>query len=259
MNLELSSKICRPLSESPHTPQFCFCPIPDREQSFSIFKTGQGYFGGTIIEKSNNNKLMSALLTRDEYGNLIEDICILPTDSEVVPKRLSQDTVYIKTNCLKGKNYIHPGDVIDTKNGFGSGIVGKRKQSTSSVEYPIYNSLTIHNHEHKKMLMNTSSFISQAVDECLRHDEISQPILDQTCWLINVVLYIDDHRLLNTQVVREAIVNFCTDYKKLPKHCFIRQPINYIFDIVSIDGILTKSGKSISHIQTDFQGIHYQT
>jgi hypothetical protein len=238
------------------------------DDCWSIFKTNNGYCGGEIIKKSSHKGFINVRLTHDKYGNHINNICVLPTDAEIHSKQKIKDTVYLytcplsQTNQLQAENYIHAQGPIDTKDGIGSGIIGKCNQKESlrkMVKYPIYNPLTLHNVSHKEILSNASAFISQIVDEYLENEKISAPILEQTCWLMNVVLYIDGHHLINSQLLQEAISYFCYDYIHLPKGTFIRQPINYIFDTITIDGIYSKFGFSMSHLPTDFKGIHYKS
>lgn len=238
--------------------------VPDRHGFPTLFHTENGYCSGEILEKNEHH--MTVLLTRDEYGNRIHETCILPVSAQVFPKRYITHTVNLytipikKTGRLTAYNYIKADGPIDTGDGLGAGVAGKRKSSSGfkMAKYPIHNALTLHNPSHKEMLSNASSFISQMVDEYLQNGYISDPIVEQSCWLLNVVFYVDAHPLINGDVLREAIANFCYDYKNLPRGTLLCQPINYIYNATAIDGIWTKFCVCVSHIPTDFEGIQYK-
>lgn len=240
--------------------------ISDYKHLSALFKTQSGYYGGEILERYAEETHITVLLTRDQYGNKIRETCVLPSNSIVIPKRRNANTVNLYTipakrsGRLTAYNYIQVGEPIDTQDGLGAGIVGQRKNKKElhMVKYPIHNALTLHNYLHKEMLSNASSFISQMVDEYLHCEQFSDPIVDQACWLLNTVLYIDAHALINNEVLKEALANFCYDYKHLPKGTALCQPINYIYNALSIDGIWSKTSICISHIPTDFKGIQYK-
>lgn len=243
--------------------------IPDHQRPPTLFCTENGYCGGKILQKYKNEPYMKVLITRDEYGNNVCESCILPISAKVFPKRYVTHTVNLytiptkKSGKITAYNYIKANGVIDTGDGLGAGVVGQYKppkeQKCKMTKYPIHSALTLHNSPHKEMLSNASSFISQMVDEYLQNGYISDPIVEQTCWLLNVVLYVDAHPLINNEVLRETISNFCYDYKHLPSGTLLCQPINYIYNAIAIDGIWSKFGACMSHIPTNFEGIQYKT
>jgi hypothetical protein len=226
----------------------------------ALFHTNQGYRGGYIISKHARN--YEVLFTRDEFGCAIDEIAIVPDFLQVFPDRKNTNTVWIKTYAnIKGKGYVKAGMNINIKNGMGSGVNSVRKNSVSRnrelAKYPIYYPLTFHNFHHRNTLTYASSFILQLINEYLRHGTISTEILEQAHWLINVVLTIDNYSVIPRDVFLEALMNFCLDYITLSPGSLIRQPINYVFDILTIDGVYSDGHLSVSYIPIDFDHVIY--
>jgi predicted metallopeptidase len=192
-----------------------------REQIPGVFRTKDGYRGGYIISRVTNT--YKVLFTRDELGDIIHEIGYVQVKSHVIPKRLNSKEIQINTNR---EGYIKAGESIDLGLGLGS------KESVL-----IHNPLTFHNLLHQNILTYTSAFIMQLIDEYFSHGAFSEKIVDRAHWLINVVLLIDNFELISKDVFLEALTNFCLDYIILPPGTLIRQPINYIFDILDIDGV----------------------
>ena len=242
--------------------------VPFRNPFPSIFRTEEGYRGGHIITDKLETGSYHVLFTHDELGNIISELASVPHGAQVNPRRKSKKKVWLYTcPTAKGEicadSYIRAGCPIEIGETIGAGVIGAtgsvyKRYKDKLVKYPIYHPLTLHEDRHKDTLSCASSFISQSVDEILETGEISGPILDQTWWLVNVVLYVDDHPLITREALLEAISNFCYDYRSLPVGTLIRQPVNYIFDIVQIDGVWSKSSTSVSYITTDFEGVIYR-
>lgn len=242
--------------------------IPDQKYIPGIFHTNKGYRGGYIISRIGNT--YEILFTRDEFGGLIHEIGFLPVTCQVFPIRKHQNQVWIYTHSdIKAEGYIKVGESINTGFGIGSGVnsISDRRAAPSSSEinakrklakYPIYHPLTFHNLHHRNTLTYASSFISQLIDEYFRHKIISNEILEQARWLVNVVLIVDNHTAIPRNVFLEALTNFCLDYMMSSPGTLIRQPINYIFDVLGIDGVYSKGHLSVSYISTDFEGVDYQ-
>lgn len=210
------------------------------------------------------------LFTRDELGNEVCEAVGIPKGSRVDPVRRSKKTVWLYTYPDLSKSghgevyaeaFIRAGAEIDIGEGFGSGVTGRptspQRQGHKFVKYPIYRPLTLHDKQHRETLSCASSFLSQAVDEYLGTGFVSGPILDQTCWLLNVVLYVDDQPNISRNALLEAITNFCSDYQNLPTGSLLRQPLNYALDIARVDGVWSKQS-CVSFITTDFEGVIYR-
>ena len=245
--------------------------VPDRYYISVLFHTNEGYRTGNIISY-NNNKTCEVLFTRDEFGNLINDRTTIPLSSIVKPFRKNHGQVSIKVApIIIAEGYVRAGQPIEIGCGIGSGVNSisvpsspskhKKKITESRVSeytlYPIYKPLTFHSLQQRSTLTYGSYFLLQLIDYYLKTGNILMEMLDQANWLINVVLFIDNHSLIPKNVMLEAIINFCFDYTNLSSGSFIRQPINYIFDIIGIDGVYSKSQQSISYISLDFEGVTY--
>jgi hypothetical protein len=226
----------------------------DRDPAILIFHTQNGYRGGYIINQIQD--FCEAVLIKDEFGNDSYDRVTLPLTAVVRPRRLNNKTIYIKINQPRAKGYIRAGYNIEIGQGLGSGI--NSCQSKSNDKYPIYQPLTFHNEHHRNTLTSASSFIFQVIDDYLHGKTFSPQLVEQARWLVNVALLIDNYPPLNQAVFLEALTNFCWDYLCFSSGTLLRQPINYILDILQIDGVYQKGGLSISYIPTDFEGIHYQ-
>lgn len=272
-------KIGSPISDSPNQAvivdeDFPFASLVNDQTSFrdtssSLFITQQGYKGGYIMVDKPDSDSYQVLLTRDEFGNEISEIVTVPKRSRVLPNRKSKKTVWLYTlpDLSKSGNgevyaeaFVRAGNDIDINEGFGSGVTGRQTPTKhrKCVKYPIYRALTLHNLQHRETFSFASSFLLQAVDEYIGSGFVSPPILDQTCWLLNVVLYIDDQPNVSRTTLLEAIRNFCYDYQNLPTGTLMRQPINYALDIARVDGIWSKQSTCVSFITTDFEGVIYR-
>lgn len=234
-----------------------------------LFRTDRGYKGGHIMSDSWDT--YQVLLTRDELGNEISENAIVPKDTLVLPQRDQRETVWFYTCPDLSKSghgevyaeaFVRAGGDIDIGEGFGSGVTGSsvpsQRQRHRLVKYPIYQPLSLHDECHRETLSCASSFLSQVVDEYLSTNLVSGTILDQTCWLLNAVLYVDDHPRISRTVLLEAVRNFCYDYQNLPAGTLLRQPLNYALDAARVDGIWSKRSTCISFITTDFEGVIYR-
>lgn len=249
---------------SPHThrslPQI---PCRDPKLIPGLFHTDNGYCGGFVMCQQGNQ--YHIIITKDEFGsNTVIYTTIKKTDL-VRPIRKKRGQIYINTcpsnnNQIVAEGYIKTGQMIDSGGSIGSGVPGTVKHTPKSVKYPIYTPLTLHNLHHHNTLMYASSFLIQIIDEYLKTNKVSSQLLEQATWLINVVLSIDDFPKLNKDVIFEALLNFCVDYTMFNSENLVRQPINYVFDILGIDGVTCPyQDLSISYIHTDFEGIMYRT
>jgi hypothetical protein len=162
---------------------------------------------------------------------------------------------WIYIHKLIGEGFIYSGRIFDFPSTLGSGIIGS-KEGKDNQKYPIYNPLFIHDYDHMDLLNHASSFIIQLVDDFLRTGTFSQDDLDRAHLLFNSSLYIDNRKIITKETLIEAILNFCYDYTEFPQGYRIRQPINYLFDIVGIDGIYSDY-YCISFIPADFEGVQY--
>jgi len=245
--------------------------IPFRDPSGFLFRTDRGYKGGYIMTDRADSDSYQVLFTRDELGSEICEVVSVPKIARVVPTRKSKKTVWLYTFPDLSKSghgevyaeaFIRAGNDIDIGEGFGSGVTGQstppRQQRHKFVKYPIYRPLTLHNEQHRETLSCASSFLSQAVDEYLGTGLVSDAILDQTCWLLNVVLYVDGQPNISKTALLEAIGHFCYDYRNLHSGTLLRQPLNYVLDIARVDGIWSKHSTCISFITTDFEGVIYR-
>lgn len=230
----------------------------DQKYFLTVFHTDQGYRGGYIINQTNKN--YEVFFTRDEFGGLIQEFSTIPINHRIFPKRKNLGLVWIKTDPdIKATGYIKTRQNIDIGHGIGSGINSTIENNKRKLaKYPIYQPLTFHNPHHRNTLTYASSFILELIDEYLKNGKISPEILEQARWLVNVVLIIDDYKLIPENAFLEALSNFCLDYLMLAPETLIRQPINYIFDILGIDGVYSKRHLSISYIPTYFDGITYE-
>jgi hypothetical protein len=210
-----------------------------------LFKTNNGYRGGYILSLLENK--YKVLFTRDEFGNSIHTFDYISTSSYISPVRMNKKEVYIFSNS-DAKDYIKAGNNINDNLGLGSGI---HSSSGKDNKYPIYNPLTFHDINHRNTLIFASSFITQLIEGYFQDGKFSEQILDQAHWLVNVVLIIDDFEFIPKDVFLEAINNFCLDYIILSPGTLIRQPINYVFDILQIDGVYCKNDISVSYISPD--------
>ena len=164
-------------------------------------------------------------------------------------------TVWININPhIVARGYVTVGNLFDTinQNTLGSGIVACKKGR----KYPIYNSLTLRDENHLNILTYANSFILQLVDEYLESNLFSEEILNQIEQLLNLTFIADGFETISKEVLLEALSNFCLDYNTMSPGTLLRQPLNYVFDILNIDGICSKD-LSISYIPTDYEGIEY--
>lgn len=171
-------------------------------------------------------------------------------------QKMSQ-TVWININPnVSAQGYVTVGNFFNTINQsncfLGSGIVSCEK----GVKYPIYNPLVLRDENHFNILNYANCLILQLVDEYLEANVFSDEILDQVHKLLCLVLTIDGFETIPKDVILEALNNFCLDYNTMSNGTLLRQPLNYIFDILSIDGIYSKD-YSISYIPIDYEGIEY--
>lgn len=228
--------------------------ISDNKYIPGIFYTNEGYRGGYILSQKGKN--YEVLFIRDEFGATICEVKFISITAHVFPKRKNQKELWIYTNPdIKAEGYIKVGESIDIGLGIGSGV--NSTLGGIRTKYPIYNPLTFHNLHHRNTLIYASSFILQIIDEYLHNQTLSDEILNRANWLVNVVLIIDGHDTIPKDVFLEALTNFCLDYIILSPGTFIRQPINYIFDILRIDGVYHQKDLSVSYIPTDFDGVFY--
>lgn len=245
--------------------------IPFRDPSGFLFRTERGYKGGYIMIDKEDSDCYQVLLTRDELGSEISEVGSVSKMARVLPVRKSKKTVWIYTFPDLSKSghgevyaeaFVRTGNNLEIGEGIGSGVTGyskpPRKGRYKFVKYPIYRPLTLHDDQHRETLSCASSFLSQAIDECLETGIVSDEILDQTCWLFNVVLYVDNQPNISKAALLEAIGYFCYDYRNLPSGTLLRQPLNYILDIVQVDGIWSRDSTCISFITTDFEGVVYR-
>lgn len=232
----------------------CFEDTLTQSTTVFIFYTEDGYKGGRIIKQDQD--FLKVILIKDEFGNNIHQVVHLPITSIVKPHRFYTQAIYIPIKELTASGYIKAGCDIDISYGLGSGI--NSCQNKIDGKYPIYQPLTLHNKQHRNTLMMASFFILQVIQDYFHEKKFSLQLVEQARWLVNVVLLIDNYTPLNQLVFLEALSNFCWDYLNFDHGTFIRQPINYILDILRIDGIYEKGELSISYIPTNFEGINYE-
>jgi len=236
-----------------------FLQVPSREFETGIFLTEEGYREGYILAR--NQDRYRVRFYRDENGNRIEDVQSVPVSRRVEPRRKNSKPVWILVNKgLSGSGYVRSQHPLNLGYGIGSGLNGKfvrKLKAEQGCKYPIYTPITFHSAEHRKMLTRTSSLICQLVVDYSQED-----LLDRIHWLINTFLYIDGFPGITLEVLLEAITNFTCDYLSFPPGTILRQPINYIFDILNIDGVCSEETvskvPSVSFISTDFVGVTYQ-
>lgn len=236
--------------------------IPDEKYLLTIFHTNQGYCGGYII--SQDEDTYKVLLIRNEYGEQLYEISTISSTSQVFPVRKTLNTVFIRASSnISADGYIKAGEDISIGFGIGSGIINVHSFSSNYkkklVKFPIYQPLTLHDLHHRNTLTYASSFILQFINQYIRNGEISTKLLEKACWLVNVVLLIDNYPIIDQNVFLEALTNFCLDYLTFSVGSLIRQPINYVLDILGIDGIYSKDYPSICYIPTDFKGVTYRS
>lgn len=173
----------------------------------------------------------------------------------IIPSQKQPKIVWITIDPnITAQGYIVIGNLfktIDSAN-LGSGIVSSKK----GVKYPIFNPLILKDENHLHILNYANSFILQLVDEYLESNIFSDEILDQVYKLLNHVLSIGEYSNIPKAIIIEALSNFCLDYNMLSNGTFLRQPLNYILDILNIDGIHSKN-YSISYIPTDYDFVKY--
>ena len=227
--------------------------IPAIGNRFSpgIFHTNKGYRGGYIL--SQNKEKNKILFVRNEYGDIIYEIDDIPIKSHIHPVRKNKNKVWIYTNSdVKFEEYIIASAPIDIGFGLGSGVSSVSNVFSKGLKkYPIHKPLTLHNIHHRNALIYASAMILQLVNEYIHYVKFSDDLLEQACWLINVVIVIDNHQIISKELFREALTNFCLDYMLLSPGTLIRQPINYIFDILNVDGVYYQKGLSISYAKTN--------
>ena len=248
-------------SSSP-TNDHCLTQIPSWEFDKAVFLTIEGYREGYIL--SQNETLYNVYFYRNESGECIDNIGIIPIINRVTPKRLSSEA-YIFVNVrsdkqISGNGFIRSGYPIDVGYGIGSGLNGGIVERSGTQKYPIYSPLTLHSVNHRKTLTRASQMIVSLLVEYLQFTTISNESLDRACWLINTVLYIDGFSKITSLAFLEALTDFVYDYSNLPTGTIIRQPINYILDIAGIDGIYSGTfSPSVSFIPTNYEGVVYHT
>ena len=236
-----------------------FDQLPRPDSCIAVFRTPHGYRGGIILSNDNNYN-HKVLFIRDERGECISQEGTVPVNCKVVPQRKHREEVSVFTSGppVHADGYVKAGEKLDFRKGLGSGVTGQHIESKrASFNYPVYNPLSIHHSEQKKTLLNISSLLSETVRSILKNEQVDYG-LDNLHWLVNVVLFVDDHIRITKAALSQALMDFCTDYRTLPKGTIIRQPINYIFDVVKVDGIYSEFSSCVSFIPTNFDGIIYR-
>lgn len=243
--------------------------LPSREFDKAFFSTKNGFKEGYILSKKNHTYRVH--FYRNENGDKINEIQTISTCYKIKPYRKNKDPIFIYIRKrldgqISGYGFVRSQHPIDVGYGIGSGLNGRVDDDFLCEEdkYPIYTPLTFHSMAHRKTLTRASQTFIDIVTEYLQFEFISEKSLDRACWLINVVLYVDGFPSITSNAILEALTNFICDYVNFAPNTILRQPINYIFDVVNIDGVCCdqlkrdyKNYSSISFIPTDFKGVVY--
>lgn len=265
----LKDQSISPLSSTNSSDSCDMSQLPSHSFDKAIFYTRDGYCEGHIL--SENSGICQVRFYRNEYGNTIDNIQNISLFYKVTPQRKNIDPIFIYVHArqdkrIDGNRFIKAQYPIDIGYGIGSGINGQMfSESQNDEKYPIYTPLTFHSVGHKKTLIRASQAIIDIINNYLQFALIQQDSIDRALWLLNVTLYIDAFPNIINSALLEALTNFIHDYLSFPSGTILRQPINYILDIIGIDGICCdddlphKGFSSISFIPTDFEGVVYHT
>lgn len=228
-----------------------------------VVRTATGYRGGEIIKDQGDG--LRVMFTRDELGAKILEEGEVSVDSIVTPRKKTVEPLWLyttpeKDGTLPGEGFVAAGMPFDQR--LGSGVTGvfdlHRRHRKGFVKYPIYSGLTILNREELSALVVAFSTLALIVEERLTGEEFSETLLDRVRWLMNLCLYLDGQEFITKETIKLAVDYFCSDYKEFPPGTVLRQPINYLFDSVGLDGVWSKVGSCMSFIPTDFEGVSYK-
>lgn len=201
-----------------------------------IFRTNKGYRDGYILGSDHDE--LQVLFTHDETGTQISECANVQVADLLEPWRINEGEVEIFINDSQVKGCVKAGCQIDVGLGYGSGVIGKHK---SGKPYPIFRPLTLHDEQHAVSLTYASTMLAEAIEKDLELETL-KPIY----WLINLILVIDGYPSISESVMEEAIRNFIFDYTSYPEGSDIPQPINYVLDVLRIDGVVTPTGVCVS-------------
>jgi len=204
--------------------------FPSQDYCPGIFKTKKGYRDGYII--GQNRYDYDVIFLHDEHGNQTVEKGKVKLNNLVETKRIHHQELFIyipQHATIDGYVYARK----DLKGSLGTGIRGFSHETKKCKDsYPIFRVLSLHNDLHNEYLIRASSLLCRSIME-----DLPITILDKIIWLINIVLMVDDYPRLSTEVIHEAIHNFVLDYTMRPEGSQLRHPINYILEILRIDGI----------------------
>ena len=237
--LSISDIDPRSIPQLSSTPDTCL----SQDYCLGIFRTNKGYRDGLILDEIKDG--YEVIFTHNEYGcSTYEPGKISFRDLVELSKWHDEAVEIYVSNNFAADGYIKANHGINVKSGYGSGVRGKSKKSKHyQKRYPIHNPLSLHDEQHERTLSYASELLAEAIDK-----DLPLTVLQQIFWMINVVLTIDGFPRLSNDVMQEAIRNFVHDYTQFPEGTQLRQPINYIFDILQIDGIWSKNKICISFV-----------
>ena len=153
--------------------------------------------------------------------------------------------LFISISDILAEGYVKVGDRYSIVPSIGSGIVSS--DQPTDIKYPIYHPLILSTNDRER-LMKGSSLLVQIVNGRIN-------LLKRAHQLINSVLKDSSITLL---ALAEALRNFCYDYHHHRIGSVIRQPINYVMDVVGIDGVYFPKGRSVSYLPPDLEYVVYK-
>ena len=208
-----------------------------------LFRTKKGYRDGYITNQIESE--YQVIMLHDEHGVATQEFLNVPQSALVHSDHLQSECVSIYvSDPIDKKGYVSAGGPLKNVPFTGSGVYGSIRESRRRNQaFPIFNPLYIHDKQHLWTLQCASSLFMQAVEE-----DLPVTILDQIIWLINVVLKVDNYPSLSPCVIKEAMSNFVSDYTNFPSGSILKHPINYVLEILRIDGILSEISACVSFV-----------
>jgi hypothetical protein len=216
-----------------------------------LFITDDGYGEGRICNINENSITIQWVQHSQKiFSSLPQETILVPRNQLVLPKRF-HPSVSIPTSCKYATGYFHPGfyekiSKNSTKSLFLSGLSINLKKTLSNTAdlkvYPILNSLTLRDDSHWKLFQQLFNVINI---NCIRYLQaeikLSEMPLDNIVWMLNALLYIDDHPRINKEIVSSILKNFLADYTQMSTDSWIRSPLNYLLDYHQIQGVFWKN------------------
>ncbi len=209
-----------------------------------IVKTNNGYCGaflcnnGENISNDETNYNKNIIYCRDEAGNKIYSPDTILSSQIVVAKKLNESM----NASIEGKllGYLKPrqSDPKKLVVGYSCKIASTSINNTLVTCSLLTNPLTLHNKEHEKILTTIQTHCYEAIDEYLNDLIWDNNLIDKILWLINLLLYIDDHKQITLEFLIEVLKSTAYSYQMLPPETNILQPLNLIFNNVTCDGII---------------------